>query len=286
MSAVSALAALALMRRETELRVGPVARALDGRSVEPGHYRINRDEFLLWTDTGLGFHYRRSCGVTLDQTAPVPAGEIELWHHGSVYAAIAALNGLVPLHASAVAHNGQVHAFAGPSGMGKSTLAAGLGRNGFPLFCDDTLLLDLSDPDAVWCLPGHKRLKLCSDALALTGAAAQEHVGVMIDKVYAQPLAGVIDSPLPLAALTFLADGPNLGLRPVTGGEQLSLLNDDHYTADYVVLARGLDRAGRMAHLAGLAAVLPTGLLTRPRSNAAFADGLAFVAAQVRGRQP
>ncbi len=64
---------------------------------------------------------------------------------------------------------GRVFAFAGPSGAGKSTLAAGLGQRALPLLCDDTLLLDLSDPPDIWCLPGHKRLKLTAAALALTG---------------------------------------------------------------------------------------------------------------------
>lgn len=282
MSAASALAALALMRRETGLRRGPVPRQLDGQTVAAGHYRLNRNEFLLWTDTGLGFHYRRDCGVRLEQPAPVPAGEIELWHHGSVYAAVAALNGLVPLHASAISHAGRVHAFTGPSGAGKSTLAAGLGRLGFPLFCDDTLLLDLSDPAEVWCLPGHKRLKLCNDALALTGAAGQEKVGGMIDKVYAQPAAGVESEPLPLAALTSLVDGEALALCPVQGAQRIAMLNDDHYTTDYVALAGGLNRADHLAHLAGLAARIPAWRLTRPRSTGGFADCLKFVASAIR----
>ena len=62
-------------------------------------------------------------------------------------------------------HGGEVFAFAGPSGSGKSTLIAALGQLGLPMFCDDTLVLDLGEPDIVICLPGHKRLKLTPEAL-------------------------------------------------------------------------------------------------------------------------
>lgn len=48
------------------------------------------------------------------------------------------------LHASAVATPAGVVAVAAPSGMGKSTLAAELMRRGWPLFADDTVILERS----------------------------------------------------------------------------------------------------------------------------------------------
>jgi hypothetical protein len=59
-------------------------------------------------------------------------------------------NGLV-LHASAVVTNGAVLAFTGESGAGKTTTAMVLARAGAELFCEDKLLVRLSDgrPEAM-----------------------------------------------------------------------------------------------------------------------------------------
>ena len=114
----------------------------------------------------------------------------------------------MPIHASAVAHDGGVFAFTGPSAAGKSTLIAALGRAGLPMFCDDTLVLDLSDPDRIICLPGHKRLKLTPAAIELTGARHEERVARDLDKYYARPAGGRRRRRrLPLAELLFLEQG-------------------------------------------------------------------------------
>jgi hypothetical protein len=277
MTAASALASIALLERETALHPGAVPTGLRGHDVLPGCHRITPDEFLLRTDTGLGFHYRCGDGVAFAQTGAVPAGEIELWHFGTVYAAVAAINGLLPIHASAVAHAGRVFAFSGPSGAGKSTLAAGLGREGLPLFCDDTLLLDLSDPDEIWCLPGHKRLKLTAEALALTGATGREHVGAMIDKLYAEPLGGVVSEPLPLSELIFLEPGPQCKFHAISGSQQIARLNDNHYTAELFAGAQGLGREARFSLFARLASRISMWLFARPRGPLAFAAAAAHI---------
>ena len=118
--------------------------------------------------------------------------EESLWLNGSVYAAIASINGLLPIHASAVALDGSVLAFTGQAGAGKSTLVAALGKHGFPMFCDDTLVIDVTDPDRLMCLPGHKRLKLAPDAIEMTGAIRAEKVSTDVDKYYSQSEAGEI----------------------------------------------------------------------------------------------
>lgn len=270
-SGLAALSGPALLAHEARVREGAVPHALAGRAVPPGSHLLLDDAFLLRTASGHAFHYVRGAGVTVERTAGADPAEQELWLNGSVYAAIAAINGFLPFHASAVAWDGRVYALSGPSGAGKSTLAAALGRHGLPLFCDDTLVLDLSDPAGVRCLPGHKRLKLSDEALALTGARGQEKVGPMIAKRYAEPAGGTVQAVLPLARLIFLADGEPVRLDRVDGARRIALLDDDHYTASYVALARRASPSERFAWLAALAARIPMQRLTRPRDAARFA---------------
>ncbi|MEO7540587.1 MAG: hypothetical protein ABIS66_01385 [Sphingomicrobium sp.] len=266
------------MERETRVAAGPVPRALFGDPLFPTSWQVKENEFLLRGEGDHYFHYRIGDGITIDRGADADLSEETLWLNGSVYAAIASLNGLLPLHASAVALDGQVFAFAGPAGAGKSTLVAALGDRGLPMFCDDTLILDLSDPERIICLPGHKRMKLRQDALEMTGATQQEKVSQTVDKFYASPTAGDVNIALPLARLIFLEDGEPTEIALISGSERFVRVQDDHYTADLFSAARRLDRADNFAHLSRLANQIAMARFIRPRDPTRFDDGVTYAA--------
>jgi hypothetical protein len=272
----------ALLAAEARVRYGPVPRALGGHDMPPGSMLLVGDSFLLRTHTGYGYFYRKGEGVTVERDAAGDPVEEGLWLSGSVYAAIASIHGYLPFHASAVAWQGRVHAFSGPSGAGKSTLVAALGQHGLPLFCDDTLVLDVSDPANVLCLPGHKRLKLTGAALALTGAAGQEKVAPMIDKFYAEPAAGTLNAVLPLACLTFIDQADTIEFTPISGAQRLARLNDDHYTAELYAWAQDEQLAARFARSARIAGHIAMQRLTRPFNPARFDEVTATVAQQIK----
>lgn len=270
-----------LMERETRVSYGPVDFDTFGYTVEPGRSHLEADRFLLRTTDGLSYFYRQGEGITICRGPDADASEELLWLNGSVYSAVACINGLVPIHASAVAHEGKVFAFTGPSGSGKSTLIAALGKLGLPMFCDDTLLLDLSDPERIICLPGHKRLKLTAEALALTGAERAEKVGPDIDKYYAEAPAGDVAASLPLAELIFLEEGAAIAIEPIYGSERFLRAQDDHYTSRLFVAARQLDRSGQFAHRARLAEQVRMARFTRPWDRCQFEAGVAAAARHI-----
>lgn len=277
--------AMALLDRESRVNPGPVPQALGGRECGPDRWLISEDAMLLRCSSGFGFLYRRGAGVAVERPTEPDPGEEALWLGGSVHCGIAALNGLLPLHASAVSHAGQVFAFTGPTGAGKSTLVAGLGRMGLPLFCDDTLLVDPLAPDPLTCLPGRKRLKLLDDALVLTGAASLGEVGAGTGKHYAGPPAGTVNVPLPLAMLVFLEHGPELRWEPISGGERIALLQDDHHGQAMYLAAQRFGRAGLFALRTRIAGQVRMARLIRPRSAAGFAASLELAAMRIRDYQ-
>lgn len=266
--------AQSLLAAETRWKLGPVPRELDGLAVAPGFRLITNRCFLLRCESGLGYFYEPGRGITIERPGGVLLDEEDLWLKGSVYAAVACLNGFLPIHASAVAHGDRVIAFTGPSGAGKSTLVAGLGQHGLPLFCDDTLLIDLSDPQRLICMPGHKRLKLLDDALAMTGAEPTGAVGADTGKTYATSPAGDVAAALPLRALVFLEEGPQAELIEVTGADRFVRLEDDHYTQAIFLEANRPDRAALFALRARLAQSIKMARLVRPRSSIGFAASL------------
>lgn len=276
------VSALAMLARETQVRRGPVPCELGGKLLDGEcQWLMAGERIVLRGDRGIRLAYERGRGVTLDAPPEADPRDAELWLNGTIYAAVAALNGLMPLHASAVAYGGQVYAFTGPPGAGKSTLAAALGREGLPLFCDDTLILDLSRPDLIVGLPGHKRLKLWPEGVALAGAQVQDQVQSDYPKYFAQPAAGIITEPLPLAELIFLEQGESPALLPVAAGERIARLQDDHYTAELFEHASRLDRPQRFAQLAAIAARIPMRRFARPFAADKFDEGLTFMASHI-----
>ena len=267
-----------LMERETQVRLGPVPRALFGGPLGEMSWQMRQDQFLLRGEGDHYFHYRKSEGIVIERGANADLSEESLWLNGSIYSAIASMNGLVPIHASAVAAGDRVFAFTGPGGAGKSTLSAALSKSGLPMFCDDTLVLDLTDLERITCLPGHKKLKLRPDAVQLTGATPEEKVSLTVDKFYASPAQGSVTVSLPLAELIFLEDGPEAKVVPISGAERFVRMQDDHQTAHLLAAARMFDRAEQFAHLSRLARQIPMARFIRPRDRARFAEGADLVA--------
>ena len=276
------LPAMDLMARETRWEHGTVPRILGGHTVPPGHDLLVDGQYLLRCSSGYGYHYRPGEGITVERPEHnADPNEEYLWLYGSVYAAVACLNGLYPLHASAVEFKGKVYAYTGPSGAGKSTLVSALGQQGLPLFCDDTLLLDLREPGPVMALPGHKRLKLTDHALGLTGLRPEQAVGAGTGKSYVAPPAGASNKPLPLAALTVLEDGPVLEWSPIGGARRLLVLADDHDVQRLYATAQRPTRAELFSLRARIAAQVDMARLVRPRDDQCFDDATQLALARI-----
>lgn len=90
--------------------------------------------------------------------------DVRLFLLGSVFGFLCNQRGVLPIHACSVEVDGGAIAFAGASGMGKSTLAAAFHRRGFRLLADDVTPVDLSD-GAIRFLPGLRRIRLWGDSM-------------------------------------------------------------------------------------------------------------------------
>ncbi|MEZ5688158.1 MAG: hypothetical protein R3E21_05145 [Caenibius sp.] len=268
-----------LARLCAEMRVshGDVPETLSGSFYDHDDITISETGFLFRTRGGVGFHYRKGSGVVV-QLPPnggeAAQDECEVFLWGTVFGAVAWLNGFLPLHASAVAKDGRVVAFTAESGGGKSTLAAGLAQHGWAHVCDDTLVLAPSS-GAMLALPDGKPLKLWADALEHVPAANADEMRALPGKFYAQPTRRERQA-RPLVDLVFLEWGDRFGIAPISGSEKLTLLPQAMYRA-FVHIAR--KDARLHAHLMmQVASSVRFWRLTRPKSSDRFDETLRQVA--------
>jgi hypothetical protein len=272
----------ALLAAESAYRNGVVPDTLPDPLRETPTYVLTPDAFLLRLPSGLKFLYRKGEAVVVDRPDTVSEMDVTAFLNGSVYGAIVWLNGMVPLHASGVVHNGRVHAFTGHSGAGKSTLASALAAHDMPLMADDVLVLDLSDPSAVVCLPGHKQVKLWPDAVQLTEAGVIGRVRRDVEKLYVTPAAGYCREPLPLAELFFLdaTSKTDVAFRPVSGALRFTLAQAAFFRPLFCNAIGGSGALFRV--LSRISSQVAIGRFDRPKDKDLFADGVAAMAAHIR----
>ena len=168
------------------------------------------DQVRVLVENGREVIIEPACGADPTDTRAVLMGPVQaiLWHQ----------RGLLPLHASAISVDGRAVALAGPSGVGKSTLAAAFSRKNHAVLTDDICIVDTSDGATV--LPSTPRLRLWREAL--------DHFGIS-------------SAALPRAlsrSEKYLIEGHS-----VAGGQQ--------QLAAVILLSRGAGREITMRHLRG-----------------------------------
>jgi hypothetical protein len=142
----------------------------DGEGVDRRKYFQHSTGGELMRTRSYGEHLIADRGRTI--LSAVEGADTDLWQRflvGQVLPATASIQGLEVFHASAVAVNGGVIALAGPSGTGKSTLAASLIAAGGGFYVDDVLAVDATT-SGITAYPGPELVSLApaqADALGL-----------------------------------------------------------------------------------------------------------------------
>lgn len=134
------------------------------------------------------------------------AADVRMFLLTVVLSALCLKRQLFPLHASAAVIDGEAVAFVGNSGVGKSTIAAALMRQGHLVLADDVTVIDSSAADRPQVWPTFPYLKLCGDALehlqlASAGPAPNKRKQT---KYYVSAGSAFVREPVPLKALFHL----------------------------------------------------------------------------------
>ena len=152
-----------------EIRFGAVPERLPGGGETAHGLQAAGDDALLAVTDTARYLVRAGREIVIE---PLPGGSernLRLFLLGSALGILCHQRGLLPLHANAIVVGNGAYAFAGPSGTGKSTLAAYFARAGYPVLCDDVCVIDVDHPGGPVAWPGLPRLKLWGDASAAFG---------------------------------------------------------------------------------------------------------------------
>jgi len=158
-----------VIRRGT-VSSGPGVLESDG---ECAPYLVGADGFYLEREHVGRYRVTDGDTVTVDACAEAADVDVRVYLLGSVFGALCYQRSLLPLHASAVAHQGRGYAFAGPSGTGKSTVSAGLCERGFGFVADDICPIAFTADGQPQILESVRKLKLSEDALGVLGQDAR-----------------------------------------------------------------------------------------------------------------
>lgn len=257
----------ALLKQQMKVSRGQVPDHLSGEVLLSDDYsQITRHAFRFQSPGGVRFWYQLGKGLTVQMDDPALEDEFRIYLMGTVFGAVAWLNGLLPIHASAVIKGESAIAFTADSGGGKSTLAAGLSNLGYPHICDDTLVLD-PDTNQVLAFPDNKPLKLWGDAFDIVKVDQSEPITFMPGKFFATAKSKA-ESPLPLTDLYFLEFGDRLAIEPITGFEKAMRLPETFYRG-FIQLALN-DTEAHTRFITNMAKNVRFWRFTRPKDASQF----------------
>jgi hypothetical protein len=163
--------------------------------------------FRVWAPY-YGRHLVSRDGSSIASALPsVPPARWQRLFFAQVLPLASALNGLCLFHGSAVALGGQVVAFVGPSGSGRTSLTAQLVALGASFVTDDVLAVETADA-AVVVHPGPARLSIDEAELRRVPSTQLPRLGPCVarsDKLVCEPAP--VPGPLPLTRVYLLRPG-------------------------------------------------------------------------------
>jgi len=189
------------------VRAGEVPdRIADVRLIGPNWY-LGQDSIVLGIPGVVRMMMRGGNTLVYAVESGAPPEEVAIFLTGTGIGILLHQRRAVVLHASAVRVGDHAVLFCGPSGEGKSTLAAALGEAGHDLVADDFCRIELREGAVPLVHPDGRQMRLWEDATEGLGIAGRRGAPVRaaIRKFYVAPRA-VTGRPLPIGAIYALRE--------------------------------------------------------------------------------
>jgi hypothetical protein len=254
---------------------------LPNATIRESWWQVSPTAFRMEVDAVAVYQVENGRRILVQALPDADPADVRIFLMGSAMGALLYQRGLFPLHGSAVETPWGAMVFVGPSGIGKSTLAAHFHRAGYRLIADDVCAISRAADGSLLVLPAFPHLRLKTDAVGrLYGEAVTSPPSHFdVDKFVLSLGEGHASTPVPLGAVHVLKDADNEDnadtenpiLTPLGGFESIQALADNLYRPNFL---QGMQTRGDVLRLAGeIAQSTEIVQLSRPR-DAAKLDGL------------
>ena len=255
---------------DVTIAYGKTPESLSAPKMKGVRYQAGPDEFLLQVDNVARYYVTNGSHILIEREPGAADEEILLFLMGSAMGAILHQRKILPLHGSAIAVDGEGVIFVGPSSIGKSTIAGGFHKRGYPLLSDDACAITAENGGEPHIIPGFPRLKLWADALKKLEKTRKGLDRVRFDQdfeKYFVPFDNACDKPTPVGSV-FVLDTTNTDkfeVIPLKRGDKIDPIINHTYRPRFL---EGL--GGKKEHFKQCAAVAVRAdviRMTRPRKG-------------------
>lgn len=204
--------------------------------------------------------------IEVDPDPDADLQSVLLYVLGSCLGAIMHQREQLILHANAIDVGGQALVFAGPSGIGKSTIAACFYKKGYRVLADDLTVIDGNNK----VLPSYPQIKLWSDSIAhldLGSIRGIQRIRMQVDK-FEVPINDLFQTePTKVNTIYLLGKGntKDVMVEEVFGLEKLAALQRQVFRRRFAI-GMGLQKVISM-HCVRLAQVVRVVRITRPQEG-------------------
>lgn len=221
---------------DVTIQFGYVSDTLPGATLIKACTQECKGQFLLTLDRVANYLVENGNSITIQPAPGATEDEIRLFLMGSVWSVLLLQRGLLPLHGCGIMTDNGAVVFTGPSGNGKSTLAAAFMDRGFPLIADELCAIRITDQPML--LQGFPQVLLWEDALKKLGKDIKGLSPARPDLLkYIVPVNNTTHhASIPLKRIYILStDKDNMSITPpLKGMKKIQALIDSTYHAHHV----------------------------------------------------
>jgi hypothetical protein len=258
---------------DISLVYGDVPRELPGAKCRGVCYQAIPGQVLLQLEGIARFWVRDGKEIIIDRHPNAGDDDVRLFLLSSPFGALLQQRGHLVLHGSMVQVDDGCVIFAGPSGVGKSTLALAMHQRGYRCLSDDICAISLGDDGVPSAIGSYPQVKLWPDSLARLSIdpASLRRVRPCLEKRGA-PLGGEFrHDPIPLKRLFWLCASRHkheIEFQPTNGPVKIRSLRDATYRQEFL---QGQSLAAKhFQQLAKIAPRLPVIQVSRPAGRFAL----------------
>ena len=223
---------------EVVVRYGAVPESLPEASVRATWFEASPSCFLMKVDDVARFLVRDGREIVVQPAEGGLESSIPLFLLGSVMGALLHQRKQFVLHGSSIVVGNSAAVFSGPSGVGKSTLAAAFFEKGYPVVSDDVCLVDMGGSGFPRIHPGYPQFKLWADSVEKLGGDTRGLRPLFRHKdKYGLPMGDRFwREPCPLSRMYVLEtwDPDRVEVRALSGMEKVEALLQNTYRMQFL----------------------------------------------------